>query len=137
MQRFRRTMKPNLMSEGPRRILVVDDEQHQLDTICRGMVLFGYRCRGVSSVEAALDALANDDGDRYALVFIDLTKPGRSGLELIERVQKRWPTLPIVAAAGLAVSAELAALGDRNIPLLKKPFDPDTLAAAIGEVLDP
>jgi DNA-binding NtrC family response regulator len=124
-----------MMVQAPRRILVVDDEQHQLDTVCRGMVLYGYRCHGVLSVNAALDALANDGGDRYALVFTDLTMAGRSGLELIERVQERWPTLPFVVATGLAVSAELATLRARNIPLLKKPYDPDALDAVIREVL--
>lgn len=121
------------MTEALPRILVIHDEQHQLDTVCRGLLLYGYRCQGVQSVEAALDALANGDG--VDLVLTDLTMPGRSGLELIECVRKDWPELPIVVITGLAATAEVGIVREMNIPLLQKPFDPDTLDATIRQAL--
>ena len=45
------------MADSSPRILIVDDEQHQLDTVCRGLRLYGYRCEGVLSVDAAIDTL--------------------------------------------------------------------------------
>ncbi len=117
------------------RILVIDDEQHQLDTVCRGLRLFGYRCVGVLGVDAALIALAPGSGDGFDLVLTDLTMPGRSGLALIEQVQTRWPDLPIVVATGLAASAEVGIVRDKNIPLLKKPFDPTALDITIRRAL--
>ncbi len=123
------------MTESFPRILVVDDEQVQLDTVCRGLTLYGYRCHGVLSVDAALAALAHRCGQHYDLVLTDLTMPGLSGLELIERVRARWPTISIVVATGLAVTAEVADLRRRDIPLLDKPFNPDQLDAAIRKAL--
>ena len=123
------------MTEPPPRILVIDDEQHQLDTVCRGLLLYGYRCQGVLSVEAALDTLAGEDGVGVDLVLTDLTMPGRSGLELIEHVREEWPDLPIVVITGLAATAEVGMVRERNIPLLQKPFDPDTLDATIRRAL--
>ncbi len=121
------------------RILVVDDEQHQLDTVCRGLLLYGYDCQGVLSVAAALDALnaqdGADDGGGFDLVLTDLTMPGSSGLELIERVRAAWPQLPIVVITGLAATAELGIVRELQIPLLAKPFSPDTLDATIRRAL--
>jgi DNA-binding response OmpR family regulator len=117
------------------RILVTDDEQHQLDTVCRGLLLYGYDCQGVLSVAAALDALKREDGAGFDLVLTDLTMPGRSGLELIERVRAAWPDLPIVVITGLAATAELGIVREQQIPLLSKPFSPDTLDATIRRAL--
>lgn len=119
------------------RILVIDDEQHQLDTVCRGLLLYGYDCLGVLGVSAALDALADDDGAGFDLVLTDLTMPGRSGLELIERVRATWPALPIVVTTGLAATAELGIVRELQIPLLAKPFSPATLDATIRRALRP
>ena len=117
------------------RILVIDDEQDQLDTVCRGLTLYGYDCQGVLSVAAALEILENNDGEGVDLVLTDLTMPGRSGLELIERVRKQWPALPIVVITGLAASEEVGTVRGWNIPLLQKPFGPDTLDATIRRAL--
>ncbi len=119
---------------GPR-ILVIDDEQHQLDTVCRGLHLYGYRCQGVASVDEALDALASQNGDAFDLALTDLTMPGRSGLEFIERAQERYPSLPIVVVTGLAASVELATVRAKNLPLLHKPFGPDALDTTIRQAL--
>jgi DNA-binding response OmpR family regulator len=123
------------MSKLTPRILVVDDEPHQLDTVCRGLLLYGYGCQGVLSVTAALDALARQEDHGYDLVLTDLTMPGRSGLELIEQVRADWPDLPIVVITGLADTDETVMLRQKNIPLLRKPFDPDTLDAILRQTL--
>lgn len=123
------------MTESRPRILVIDDEQHQLDTVCRGLLLYGYHCEGVSSVQAAVDALDSDEGDGFDLILTDLTMPGRSGLELVRRVLKDRPGLPIVVVTGLAESAEVGVVRELNVPILKKPFDPDTLDATIRRTL--
>ena len=76
------------ISDPPPKILVVDDEQHQLDTVCRGLFLYGYRCKGVLSVDAALEALIGEDGEVYDLVLTDLTMPGSSGVGSEVRLQR-------------------------------------------------
>jgi two-component system response regulator HydG len=117
------------------KILVVDDEQHQLDTVCRGLFLYGYRCKGVLSVDAALEALVGEDGDAFDLVLTDLTMPGSSGVDLIEQILRERPGLPIVVITGLAATREIDIVRTRNIPLLQKPFEPDTLDAVIRQAL--
>ena len=121
------------MSQPPPNILVVDDERPRLDGICRGLSLYGYRCRGVSSADAALDALASDADEPYDLVLTDL--PGRSGPELVERILALRPGLQIVVVTGLGATSDAEALRRMSVPLLAKPFDPETLDATLRSVL--
>ncbi len=121
------------MSEPITRILVVDDEQHQLDTVCRGLLLYGFRCEGVLSVRAAIEAL--EQNDDFDLVLTDLTMPEHSGLELIDRLQQSWPGLPIVVVTGLAATESVATVREKNISFLQKPFEPDTLVEVIRAAL--
>lgn len=123
------------MPEKPIRILVVDDEQHQLDTVCRGLFLFGFICRGVQSVASALKSLCGAEDESFDLVLTDLTMPGSSGLELIEKLRERHPDLPIIVITGLAASQETESVREKGIPILQKPFEPDTLHAAIRTAL--
>ena len=124
------------MSTANPQILVIDDEQHQLDTVCRGLHLYGYQCHGVNSADEAFDLLVGDGGDGFDLVLTDLTMPGRSGLAVIEKIQNERPDLPIVVIAGLRATAEVEMVREKNIPLLKKPFAPDTLDAVIRKALE-
>jgi DNA-binding NtrC family response regulator len=86
-------------------------------------------------VQAALAALAGGGGG-FDLVLTELTMPGGAGSALIERIQRDWPEMPVVVITGLAAAAaELAPLRDEAIPVLRKPFDPDTLDRAILQAL--
>jgi two-component system response regulator GlrR len=117
------------------KILVVDDEKTQLETVCRGLFLYGFECQGALNAKEALGILAQAP-DRYALVLTDLTMPERSGLELIEDIGKRWPRLKIIVFTGLAETPELEQVRKRGISCLKKPFQPTELADMILKELE-
>ena len=118
-------------------ILVVDDEKHQLETVCRGLFLYGYRCTGALDADSALELLAGPEGDSFDLVLTDLTMPGNSGLYLIDQVKRKRPKLPIIVITGLVATGEVDAVRNKGIPLLQKPFEPDTLDKAIRASLAP
>ncbi len=121
------------MSEEKRRIIVVDDEPHQIETVCRGLFLHGYECCGAGSADEALGML--ESNGTFHLLLTDLTMPKRSGLALIDAVQERHPNLPIVVFTGLVSTEEVAAVQRRGIPILQKPFEPDTLISIIRQNL--
>ena len=116
------------------RIIVVDDEQHQIDTVCRGLFLFGYCCHGVTSADEALALLSGEEN--FDLLLTDLTMPGQSGLALIDAVQKIDPHMPILVITGLAATEETERVRSRGIPLLQKPFEPQTLIDMIQRQLN-
>ena len=118
------------------KILVVDDEEHQLDTVRRGLFLCGYKCECVQDVDSALKKLRGENGDSFDLILTDLTMPGSSGLNLIEQAHKTKPNLPIIVVTGLAATSEVDSVRAMGIPVLQKPFEPDGLDKAIRELLD-
>jgi DNA-binding NtrC family response regulator len=127
--------KGRSMTNGKRKILVVDDEPHQLETVCRGLFLYNYEPVGVSSADAALEALNGKAGDSFDLMLTDLTMPDGSGLDLIKQVQAQRSEFPIIVITGLAASEEVDAVRGKGIPILQKPFAPDGLDQAIREII--
>ncbi|MDJ0764955.1 MAG: response regulator [Myxococcota bacterium] len=117
-------------------ILVVDDELHQLETIRRGLFLYGYESRGASNADEALAVLTGPERGSFDLVLTDLTMPGRSGIELIEQIQLRMPTLPIIVITGLAATKEIEWVQQRGLPILQKPFEPDGLHRLVSDQLE-
>ena len=115
------------------RILVVDDEPVQLETIQRGLFLYGYETRGAGDGDAAYGLFEqNSDID---LVITDLTMPGCSGRELIRRIRTRDPDFPVVVITGLAHCDEVEALRREGVLVVRKPFSPDDLDQAIRGLL--
>ena len=117
------------------KILVVDDEKTQLETVCRGLFLYGFECQGALSVKEALKILAQTP-EHFDLVLTDLTMPERSGLELIEEIRKRGLRLKIIVITGLAETPELKQVRKLGIPCLEKPFQPTALVDMILRALD-
>ena len=113
-----------------RRVLVVDDDADQLETLRRGLFLMGIDCRTARGAAEALPHLAGVD-----LLLTDLTRPGKPGAALIERAQTTRPGLPVLVITGLALSPEVVAMRARGIPILRKPFTADELGLAIHTLL--
>jgi DNA-binding NtrC family response regulator len=113
-----------------RRVLIVDDDADQLETLRRGLFLRGIDCL---TARSAAEALAQLDG--IDLLLTDLTRPGKPGAEAIARARAARPGLPVLVIAGLALTAEVGALRAGGIPILRKPFTADQLGFAIEKLL--
>jgi len=112
-------------------ILVVDDESDQLESICRGLFLFGYETIPASNGASAFEALEKKAPHAVDLLVTDLTMPRVSGFELITAVQRTYPALPIIAVTGLAPDPRVDVLRAQGILVLQKPFSPDQLNHAV------
>ncbi|HJQ97225.1 MAG TPA: PAS domain S-box protein [Candidatus Polarisedimenticolaceae bacterium] len=116
-------------------ILCVDDEPAIADLLEAQLVMLGYR---VTAHTTPLDALSDflTRPLEFDAVVTDLTMPGMTGADLVERILKARPDLPVVMATGYGrvMSEERAAtLGIRR--LLLKPFSMTTLGEAVEEAL--
>ncbi len=122
---------------GGLRICVVDDEPAQLESIRRGLFLYGYQMLALDNGEAALELLRGELGRTIDLLVTDLTLPGASGYEVIGEARRLRPELPILAITGLSNTPEIDAIRKRGIPVLQKPFSPDQLAQAVRALVGP
>jgi len=113
-------------------VLVVDDDADVRILVGDFLTEIGYRTYLADSCEAALNALDEIVPD---VLVADFAMPGRNGAEVARAIRARLPNLPILFFSGYADSAALeAAVG--KAPLLRKPFRPSELAAAIRTLLD-
>lgn len=116
------------MTTTPHVALIEDDEDLRLSTT-QLLLLAGF---SVDAYPAAAPALAAVQPDFPGVVVTDVRLPHMSGSEVLEILQARDPTLPVILITGhgdvaMAVSALKAGAWD----FLTKPFDPDVLLAAV------
>jgi DNA-binding NtrC family response regulator len=110
-------------------LLIVDDEPNLLDLLRRYLGRLGYE---VETCGSAHDALARfqADPDRFSLAITDLSLPGLSGEDLIERMRQIRPGLPAIVTSGYPYQPRAAGVG-----FLQKPFLPQMLVEAVEKAL--
>jgi putative two-component system response regulator len=115
-------------------ILVVDDEPK----ICEFLgILLGREGYRTASAYSAAEALALIERNSYALVLTDLKMPGMDGFELITRLKKIRPDLPVIMITGYAtVETAVQALRYGVDDYVTKPFNIDELRKVIARSLE-
>ncbi len=79
------------------RILVVDDEPSILQSLKGVLEDEGYETVLVTSGEAALEEVRRDPPD---LILLDIWLPAMDGMEVLERVKRRHPDIPVIIISG-------------------------------------
>lgn len=116
------------------RILVVDDDDNLRWVLQTQLEQMGYAVTGAASGAAAIEAIEKAPP---ALVLTDLKMTGMSGMDLLERVRRDYPEVPvlIITAFGTIQSA-VQAMRAGAYDYLAKPIDYDELALAVSRVLE-
>jgi len=71
-----------------------------------------------------------------AILVTDTVMPGEiGGRELVARTRALRPQLPILMITGYASDNALAGTAKLDVPILRKPFEQETLAASLAEIL--
>ena len=116
------------------RILVVDDEEFVLESAQQTLEAVGYEVVTALDAAAALRRIEKEGGTIDGVVT-DLRMPGMGGLELIRTLRAKRPTLPIVAASGVADGCTEEALEAGAHTFLAKPFTAEKLEESLQEAL--
>ncbi len=114
------------------RVLVVDDDR-LIREMVRDAIEDRARVESCETGEAALDALAREPAD---LVISDLTMPGISGTDLLERVRREYPgTDFILLTAHATVESAVGALRMGAADYIVKPIHAEELALLVERIL--
>jgi PAS domain S-box-containing protein len=112
------------------RVLIVEDDSLLAELAAGLLDELGFEPTVVHSAQEALERLAG--GERPKLIFSDVVMPGGiSGVELAQKVRQRYPELPILLTTGYSEQAA----GAHGFPVLHKPYEMETLAGALGQLL--
>ena len=120
---------------GSGRILVVDNEEGVRTVLQRLLSRIGYEVNAVGDATTAL-AMLSGMPPRFDLVLSDILMPDMNGLELAtELIDARIP-VAIVLMTGFADGATVREATETfKLPVLRKPFEVDQLAAVIEDAL--
>ncbi len=122
-------------SEVPRRrpaVLVVDDDKNTRDGLERALRQ-KYDVRQAESAPRAMDELARGD---IAVMLTDMRMPGMDGLELLRRVQTRYPRVVCVLLTAYgSVEAAVEAMKQGAYDFLTKPVNIDHLEVVLDRAL--
>ncbi len=122
-----------LVQTPQRRVLIVDDEAGVRESL-RMVLKNAYEAVAVSSAPEALSQLAAASVD---VVLLDIVMPGIDGLELLEEIRGRHPTLPVVMlTATRTVKTAVTAMKLGAFDYLTKPFDVDQLRVVLDKATE-
>ena len=116
------------------RILVVDDEPAQRDSMRLWLREEGFDVESAASGE---EALVRSGAERFALFFLDLKMPGgMDGLATLREIRARDPEASVVMVTAYAtVDTAVAAMKDGAEEYLVKPYDPNELSILADRLL--
>src|SRR5205085_1494031 len=84
-------------SEGRRLILIVDDDDRLREFVRVNLEMEGYSVREASSAEEALEAIEDQAPE---LVLLDVVMPGVDGWQMLQRMQERHGSIPVIMFSG-------------------------------------
>ena len=108
-------------------ILVVDDEADIRELVSGVLEDEGYTVRTAADSTSALEAI---EERRPSLVLLDVWLQGSrlDGLQLLEQVKHRDPTLPVIMISGHGnLDTAVAAIREGAVDFIEKPFKADKL----------
>jgi PAS domain S-box-containing protein len=120
---------------GSGRILVVDDEEGVRTVLHRLLTRMGYEVDAVGDATTALAMLASTPV-RFDLVLSDILMPEKTGLQLATELIEAKVPVAIVLMTGFADGATVREATETfKLPVLRKPFEVDQLAAVLEDAL--
>jgi two-component system, NtrC family, response regulator AtoC len=116
---------------GPR-LLMLDDDPNVREVVSALLTAIGYDCQTAASGRAGL--LRLDEGG-WDLVLTDLTMSEVTGWDVVEAVRRRAPATRVVLITGLGGPDVVRRASELGVRVITKPFDLQTLKAALVEAL--
>ncbi len=115
----------------PRRVLALDNETDILEALASFLAAYDIQVTGVTSIQAAREALAGE-GPAFDLLLCDLRlSAGEDGLDFALEMRTRMPRLRMLMVTGETAQDNLQRVRDSGISVLFKPLTPGALLDAL------
>ncbi|MDD4356277.1 MAG: sigma-54 dependent transcriptional regulator, partial [Smithellaceae bacterium] len=115
------------------RILIVDDELNMRLVLAAMLKKEGYEVTAASNGSEALQILKSG---LFAAVITDLKMPQIDGMELLDRVSRKYPDIPvIIITAHGTVATAVEALKKGALDYITKPFELEELKNVVSKAI--
>ena len=110
-------------------LLVIDDERNYLLVLETLLAEAGYTVTALNDPETALAFLEESEVD---VVITDMKMPKVTGREVLERVKKNWPHIPVLIMTAFgSIEGAVEAMRYGAFNYITKPFSNDELLLSI------
>jgi two-component system response regulator PilR (NtrC family) len=114
-------------------ILVVDDDDIIRDTLCE-LLSQEYVCHQAVTAE---EALAKLEAQPFDVVLTDISMPGLSGLELLNRAVQLYPGTPVIIVSGISDEEQAQSLISKGaFDYLLKPFRLEVVEDSVRRAIE-
>jgi two-component system nitrogen regulation response regulator GlnG len=118
---------------GRGNILIADDDAAIRTVVNQALARAGYTSRATSNAATLWNWISQGDGD---VVITDVIMPDENAFELIPRIKKIRPDLPIIVMSAQNTFTTAITAAERGAyEYLPKPFDLKELVAVVGRAL--
>lgn len=115
------------------RVLLIDDEEELVSTLVERL---GYRGIEADFALNGPDALVKIQRKAFDVVLLDLRLPGMGGTEVLKRIKKQNPGIPVLLITGRgSVTGEAEEKPPEAYDFLQKPINIDDLIKKMQEAL--
>lgn len=122
------------MSEKNAHILIIDDEKNYLLVLQTLLGDEGYTVTALSDPETALAFLQESEVD---VVVTDMKMPRITGLDVLERVKKQWPYIPVLIMTAFGtIESAVETMKYGAFDYITKPFSNDELLLSIHNAVE-
>ena len=115
-------------------VLLVEDEPAVRRVACRVLELAGYKVIQAASGAEALK-LFREIGGQINILVTDNMMPGMTGEELMGRIRRERPAVPVVLMTGFSEPPTSGAYRAGGFAFLRKPFTSERLLQAVSDLL--
>ena len=116
------------------KIIIVDDDEFMREGLVETLEDGNYEILSFENAESAVEALS--DGTASILIT-DMRMPGMSGMELLERIKKVDPKLPVVMMTAFAtIETAVEAMKKGAFDYIMKPFDAAQIDVVVQKALE-
>ena len=117
-------------------LLIVDDDDAIRGTLY-DLLSEKYECNTASTAEQALQYLEIEE---YDAILTDIAMPGLTGIELLQKVQERDSSTPVILISGKGNEQDIRSLvemGDRGaFAYVAKPFNLDEIEQVVERAVN-
>ncbi len=116
------------------KIIIVDDDEFMREGLVETLEDGGYDILSFENAESAVEALSNGTA---SILITDMRMPGMSGMELLERVKRVDPKLPVIMMTAFAtIETAVEAMKKGAYDYIMKPFDATQIDVVVQKALE-
>ena len=127
------TIEAPVTAAATARLLIIDDEPSIRESLETLLTLEGFDVSLAVDGPSGLEALSRAE---YDLLLLDLALPGESGIDLLPRITRQYPLLPIIMITAFGtVNNVVDAIRAGAENFVQKPWDNEKLRADIRSAI--